>query len=69
MDDTPTGAILQRDETTYAIVPRTPVGLVTPDIPLVKRTIEVYRDNAKQRERVARFIDRTGIEEVKEALC
>jgi len=27
----PTGAILQRDKETYAIVPRTPVGLVTPD--------------------------------------
>ncbi|MDA8164158.1 MAG: NAD(P)/FAD-dependent oxidoreductase [Desulfobacteraceae bacterium] len=26
------GAILQRDKTTYAIVPRTPVGLVTPEI-------------------------------------
>lgn len=31
MDDTPNGAILQRDKTTYAIVPRTPVGLVTPN--------------------------------------
>ncbi|MCJ2163765.1 MULTISPECIES: NAD(P)/FAD-dependent oxidoreductase [unclassified Pseudodesulfovibrio] len=30
--DTPKGAILQRDKKTYAIVPRTPVGLVTPDI-------------------------------------
>ncbi len=28
----PTGAILQRDKKTYAIVPRTPVGLVTPDV-------------------------------------
>jgi len=27
----PTGAILQRDKETYAIVPRTPVGLLTPD--------------------------------------
>lgn len=27
----PKGAILQRDKKTYAIVPRTPVGLVTPD--------------------------------------
>ena len=28
----PRGAILQRDKKTYAIVPRTPVGLVTPDV-------------------------------------
>lgn len=31
-NDTPKGAILQRDKETYAIVPRTPVGLVTPDV-------------------------------------
>lgn len=31
MSDIPTGAILQRDKETYAIVPRTPVGLVTPE--------------------------------------
>jgi NAD(P)H-nitrite reductase large subunit len=31
MSEEPTGAILQRDKKTYAIVPRTPVGLVTPD--------------------------------------
>ena len=31
MTDAPTGAILQRDKQTYAIVPRTPVGLVTPE--------------------------------------
>lgn len=31
-DDTPRGAILQRDKKTYAIVPRTPVGLVTADV-------------------------------------
>jgi NAD(P)H-nitrite reductase large subunit len=37
-------------------------------IPLVKKTLEYYRDNAKPRERVARFVDRVGIEEVKEAL-
>lgn len=30
--DAPRGAILQRDKETYAIVPRTPMGLVTPDI-------------------------------------
>jgi len=38
-------------------------------IPLVKRTLDYYRDNAKPRERTARFVDRIGIEEVKEALC
>lgn len=32
MTDTYKGAILQRDKETYAIVPRTPVGLVTPDV-------------------------------------
>jgi NAD(P)H-nitrite reductase large subunit len=31
MLDHPKGAILQRDKTTYAIVPRTPVGLVRPE--------------------------------------
>jgi len=31
-EDTPRGAILQRDRKTYAIVPRTPVGLVSPEI-------------------------------------
>jgi NAD(P)H-nitrite reductase large subunit len=31
-DDTPRGAILQRDKKTYAIVPRTPVGLISPEI-------------------------------------
>ncbi|MFC1611077.1 NAD(P)/FAD-dependent oxidoreductase [Myxococcota bacterium] len=31
MDTEPRNAILQRDKSTYAIVPRTPVGLVTPD--------------------------------------
>ena len=31
MVEHPRGAILQRDKETYAIVPRTPVGLVTPD--------------------------------------
>lgn len=30
--ETPKGAILQRDKKTYAIVPRTPVGIVTPDV-------------------------------------
>lgn len=32
MPDRPRGAIIQRDKKTYAIVPRTPLGLVTPDI-------------------------------------
>lgn len=32
MSEDKKGAILQRDRTTYAIVPRTPVGLVTPEI-------------------------------------
>ncbi len=31
MSDDPKGAILQRDKETYAIVPRTPVGLVSPE--------------------------------------
>ena len=31
MSDEPNSAILQRDKKTYAIVPRTPVGLITPD--------------------------------------
>ena len=51
MRETPKGAILQRDKETYAIVPRTPVGLVKPedlenivkvvrkyDIPIIKIT-------------------------------
>ncbi|MBU0485903.1 MAG: NAD(P)/FAD-dependent oxidoreductase [Proteobacteria bacterium] len=32
MSDTPDGAILQRDKKTYAIVPRTPVGMLTAEI-------------------------------------
>ena len=32
MDEKPEGAILQRDKQTYAIVPRIPVGILTPDI-------------------------------------
>lgn len=31
MTDTPKGAFIQRDKITYAIVPRSPMGLVTPD--------------------------------------
>jgi len=32
MTDTPKGAFIQRDKQTYAIVPRMPMGLVTPEI-------------------------------------
>ena len=32
MPDRPRGAFVQRDKKTYAVVPRTPMGLVTPDI-------------------------------------
>lgn len=32
MSDTPKGAFVQRDKVTYAIVTRTPMGLVTPEI-------------------------------------
>lgn len=32
MSDTPRGAFIQRDKKTYAIVPRTPLGLVTPEL-------------------------------------
>ena len=31
-EDNPRGAILQRDKKTYAIVPRTPIGLVSPEV-------------------------------------
>jgi NAD(P)H-nitrite reductase large subunit len=37
-------------------------------IDLTKRTLEYYREKAKKRERMARFIDRIGIENVKEAI-
>ena len=37
-------------------------------IPLIKRTLEYYRDNGKKRERMARFVDRIGIEELKDEL-
>lgn len=37
-------------------------------IPLIKKTLEYYKANARPGERMARFIDRIGIEEVKEAL-
>jgi NAD(P)H-nitrite reductase large subunit len=32
MSDTLQGAFVQRDKQTYAIVPRMPMGLVTPDV-------------------------------------
>ncbi len=32
MNDSPRGAFIQRDKKTYAVVPKTPMGLVTPDI-------------------------------------
>lgn len=32
MSDAPKGAFIQRDKKTYAIVPRTPMGMITPDI-------------------------------------
>ena len=41
MSDIPKGAILQRDKETYAIVPRTPVGLVTPED--LERIVKVAR--------------------------
>ncbi len=37
-------------------------------IDLTKRTLEYYRDKAKKRERMARFVDRVGIENMKEAI-
>ncbi|MCP4373474.1 MAG: NAD(P)/FAD-dependent oxidoreductase [Deltaproteobacteria bacterium] len=41
MLDIPKGTILQRDKETYAIVPRTPVGLVTPED--LERIVNVAR--------------------------
>ena len=38
-------------------------------IPLVKRALEYYQDKGKPRERMARFVDRIGIENVKDALA
>jgi NAD(P)H-nitrite reductase large subunit len=35
---------------------------------LTKRTLEYYKDKGKKRERMARFIDRMGIENVKKAI-
>ena len=38
-------------------------------IPLVKRVLEYYQDKGKKRERMARFVDRIGIENIKDVLC
>lgn len=38
-------------------------------IPLIKRVLEFYASNGKKRERMARFVDRIGIEDVKDTLC
>ena len=37
-------------------------------IDLTKRCLQQYQDKAKKRERMARFVDRIGIENLKEAL-
>jgi NAD(P)H-nitrite reductase large subunit len=37
-------------------------------IDLTKRALEYYRDKAKKRERMARFVDRIGIENMKESI-
>ena len=43
MSDAPKGAILQRDKTTYAIVPRTPVGMVqTEDLERIAAVARKY---------------------------
>ncbi len=35
---------------------------------LIKRCLQQYQEKAKKRERMARFVDRIGIENLKEAL-
>ncbi len=43
MPETPRGAILQRDKETYAIVPRTPVGMVSPEtLEAIARVVRKY---------------------------
>jgi dissimilatory sulfite reductase (desulfoviridin) alpha/beta subunit len=37
-------------------------------IDLTKQTLEYYQDKAKKRERMARFVDKIGIENMKEAI-
>ena len=40
----PDGAILQRDKKTYAIVPRTPAGLITPaQLSALARVVEKHK--------------------------
>ena len=41
MSEKPEGSILQRDKETYAIVPRTPAGVLTPEI--LEKLIEAIR--------------------------
>ena len=41
MSDKPDGSILQRDKETYAIVPRTPAGLLTPEV--LEKLAEIVR--------------------------
>jgi NAD(P)H-nitrite reductase large subunit len=44
MPGIPKGAILQRDKETYAIVPRTPVGLVSPeDLEQIVKAVRKYQ--------------------------
>ncbi len=44
MNEHPDGAILQRDKTTYAIVPRTPAGLITPSqLSALARAVEKHK--------------------------
>ena len=38
-------------------------------IDLTKRCLQYYSEKAKKKERMARFVDRIGIENIKEALC
>jgi NAD(P)H-nitrite reductase large subunit len=78
MVEHPKGAILQRDKETYAIVPRTPVGLVTPDdleaLAGVARkyNIPVIKITSGQRFALVGLkkedVDRIGIENFKDAI-
>ena len=44
MSEHPDGAILQRDKKTYAIVPRTPAGLITPSqLSALARVVEKHK--------------------------
>ncbi len=65
MENRPGGAIPQRDGTSYAIMPRTPAGIVSPEaLDLVRRLLEYYRENARKWERTARFVERVGFDAV-----